>query len=273
VIEGAHRVDPATILAKLAIRPGQVLRGGDLEAALKRLFETGQFDDTGQFAMFQVQPPPRGGSGDLVIRVVEAPLINQVKIEGNAHFNDFRLRALMQQQPEAPLSGAKMQSDADAIVELYREAGWPDTKVTYKVLHLPRQRVDVTLTVDEGAKEKPGDLPGGLITVNANKVDREEGRRRVIFSGNVVTVQRGRRVLSDLLVLSSRAPDDPGGPGIKEAWWEGDVRLDMGDQAATADRAVYDGEANTFTLSGNVVVQRGPWVVKNGQLVIDAKDR
>jgi beta-lactamase regulating signal transducer with metallopeptidase domain/lipopolysaccharide export system protein LptA len=272
VIEGNKRVDQATILSKLAIRPGQVLRGGDLEAALKRLYDTGQFKDTGQFAMFEVQPPPRGGSGDLVIRVVEAPLINQLKIEGNAHFNDFRLRALMQQRPEAPLSGAKLQSDADAIVELYREAGWPDTKVTYRVSDLPQERVDVTLTVDEGAKEKPGDLPGGLITVNAAQVNREEVQHRVVFRGDVVAVQKGRRMLSDLLILTSRAPDDPGGPGIKEARWEGDVRFDMGDAAATADRAVYDGGSKTFTLSGHVVVQRGPWIVRNDKLVIDAKD-
>jgi beta-lactamase regulating signal transducer with metallopeptidase domain/lipopolysaccharide export system protein LptA len=272
VIEGNHRVDQATILSKLAIRPGQVLRGGDLEAALKRLYDTGQFKDTGQFAMFEVQPPPRGGSGDLVIRVVEAPLINQLKIEGNAHFTDFRLRALMRQLPEAPLSGAKMQGDADRIVELYREAGWPDTKVTYKVTDLPQQRVDVTLTVDEGAKAPPGDLPGGLITVHADQVNRHEDQHRVVFRGSVVTVQRGRRVLSDLLVLSSRAPDDLDGPGIKEARWEGDVRIDMGDQAATADRAVYDGGTKTITLSGHVVVQRGPWMVRNDRLVIDAKE-
>jgi len=268
VIEGNQRIDQATMLSKLAIRPGQVLTGQTLEAALKRLY------DTGQFAMFEIRPPPRGGSGDLVVRIIEAPLINnQVKLEGNVNFNDDQLRAVMQERPDAAFSGRKMQSDADGIVELYREAGWPDTKVTFKVLDRPQKRVDVTLIVHEGAKSPPGDLPTGLITVHAAQANREEGRRRVIYRGNVVTVQRGRRVLSDLLVLSSRAPGEPGGPGIKEAWWEGDVRLDMGDQAATADRAVYDGEAKTMTLSGKVVVQRGPWVVKNDRLVIDMRDQ
>jgi lipopolysaccharide export system protein LptA len=82
--------------------------------------------------------------------------------------------------------------------------------------------------------------------------------------------------MSDLLVITSRAPEEPGGPGLKEALWEGDVRVDFGnfgDQSATADRAVYDGKAKTMTLSGHVVVQRGPWVVQNDRLVVDVKDQ
>jgi lipopolysaccharide export system protein LptA len=271
VIEGNRRIDKATILSKLAIRPGQVLTGPILEAALNRLYATGEFADIGQYATSRIQLPPRGGSGDLVVRVTEAPLINQVKLEGNAHFKDDQLRAVMQEQPEAPLTGARMHRDADAIVELYREAGWPDTTVTFKVVNLPQERVDVSLVVHEGAKSPPGDLPTGLITIHAAQASREEGRRRVVYTGNVVAVQRGRRVLSDLLVLSSRGPDEPGGPGIKEALWEGDVRLDMGGAAATADRAVYDGESKTMTLTGHVVVQRGPWVVRNDRLVIEVK--
>lgn len=272
VIEGNHRVDQATILSTLAIRPGQVLTGQTLEAAIKRLADTGQFADTGPFPMFEVHPPPRGSSGDLVVRVREAPLINQVKLDGNANFNDERLRGMMQERPEAAFSGAKLRGDVDGIVELYREAGWPHAKVTFKVVDLPQKRVDVTLIVHEGAKSPPGDLPTGLITISAEHANREEGRHRVIYRGNVVTVQRGRRVLSDLLVLSSRASGEPGGPGITEALWEGNVRLDIGDQAATADRAVYDGGAKAITLSGHVVVQRGPWVVKNDQLVINVRD-
>ncbi len=131
----------------------------------------------------------------------------------------------------------------------------------------------MTLVVDEGAKSPPGKLPIGLITVHADQTNHEEGQLRVVYRGNVVTLQRGRRVLSDLLELSLRAPDEPGGSGIKEAKWEGDVRVDIGDQSATAGQAVYDGEAKTMTLSGKVVVQRGPWVVKNDRLVIDMRDQ
>ena len=207
----------------------------------------------------------------------EAPLINRLKIEGNALFTDVRLRMMVQEQPETPLAGATMRSDADAIVKLYRETGWPDAKVTYKVSDLPRNRVNLTLIVNEGAKAKPGDFPIGLISFSARQVIPEEDRHRVIYKGDVETVQRGRRVLSDLLVLTSRAPGEPGGPDlIKEAMWEGDVRVEIGnfgDQAATADRAVYDGGAKTMTLSGHVVVQRGPWVVENDKLVIPMKDQ
>ena len=47
----------------------------------------------------------------------------------------------------------------------------------------------------------------------------------------------------------------------------------MGDQTATANRAVYDGVARTITLSGNVFVQKGRWVVKDDRLVIEVKDQ
>ena len=204
----------------------------------------------------------------------EAPLINRLKVEGAAAFTDVRLRMMMQEQPETPLTRAKMRSDADAIVKLYRETAWPEAKVTYKVSDLPGNRVNVTLIVNEGAKAKPGNFPIGLMSFRARQVIPEEDWHRVIYKGDVETVQRGRRVLSDLLVLTSRAPGQPAGfSPIKEALWEGHVRVEIGGQAATANRAVYDGEAKTMTLSGNVVVQRGPWVVKDDRLVVDVKEQ
>jgi lipopolysaccharide export system protein LptA len=254
-------------------------------AQVRTVFKSAPAPNPAAFALAQASSPPQPviirpptpteiqqmASGDRIVRVAENPVINQLRLEGNANLKDDQLRAVMREQPEGVFSGFNLQRDVDGVVELYREAGWPDAKVTTKVVNLPQQRVDVTLIVDEGAKRPPGDLWMGPISITANLANREEDQHRFVFRDDVVAVQRGLRVLSDLLVVTARAPDEPG-PGIKEARWEGDVRLDMGGAAATADRAVYDGESKTMTLSGNVFVQRGPWIARNDQLVIEMKD-
>jgi beta-lactamase regulating signal transducer with metallopeptidase domain len=122
----------------------------------------------------------RMASGDRIVRVAENPVINRVKIEGNASLKDDQLRAVIREQPEGVFSGHNLQRDVDGVVELYREAGWPDAKVTSKVVNLPQQRVDVTLIVHEGAKRPSGDLWMGPISITANTADRDEGQHRVV---------------------------------------------------------------------------------------------
>jgi beta-lactamase regulating signal transducer with metallopeptidase domain/lipopolysaccharide export system protein LptA len=254
---------------------------------VRTVFKASQAPDSpAALALAQAGPPPQPiiirpptpaeiqqmASGDLVVRVADNPLINQLKFEGNANLQEDQLRAVMKERPGGVFSGRNLDRDVAGVIDLYRDAGWPDAKVTFKVVNLPQQRVDLTLIVNEGAKRPPGD-PLGPISIAADQVNREDAQHRVVFRGNVVTVQKGRRVLSDLLVATSRAPNEPGGLELKEVRWEGDVRFDMGDQAATADLAVFDGKTKTVTLSGHVVVQRGPWVVRNDRLVIDVKDK
>jgi lipopolysaccharide export system protein LptA len=231
------------------------------------------------------QPNAPGASGDPLVRVAEDPLIDQVKFRGNRNLKDRQLREVVEERAGSVFRWAKGGADADHIIALYESAGWRDASAKVTITDLPNKRVDLVFVIDEGSNTGPppppillpkqrreaGDDHPGPVSITADRVSRYEDQHRVEWAGNVVTWQDGRRVASDLLNIYAYGQGEPGGPGLKEARWEGHVLVDQGDGAASADQAEFDARAKTLTLSGNVVVQRGPWIVKHDRLVIDVR--
>jgi outer membrane protein insertion porin family len=72
VVEGNQRIEPATISSYLLVRPGDTFDAERIDLSLKTLFATGLFAD--------VQIEQRGA--DLVVAVIENPIINRVIFEG-----------------------------------------------------------------------------------------------------------------------------------------------------------------------------------------------
>src|ERR1700754_3952772 len=72
-VEGTQRVEPATVLSYMSVRPGDPLNQDALDRSLKSLFATGLFVDVNLRA-----------EGDVVVvSVVENPVINEIAFEGN----------------------------------------------------------------------------------------------------------------------------------------------------------------------------------------------
>ena len=66
----------------------------DLNAAVRRLFDTGLFRD--------VRLVP--GGGELVVEVVENPSINEIAFEGNKALKDDDLKKIIQLKPRLPFT-------------------------------------------------------------------------------------------------------------------------------------------------------------------------
>jgi len=81
VIQGSQRVDRETILSYLQFKPSQAASAQQIDASIKALFETGLFSD--------VKIDRQGGN--IVIKVVENPMINVVNFEGNDEIDDSTL--------------------------------------------------------------------------------------------------------------------------------------------------------------------------------------
>ena len=71
---GAQRIDQTTVLSYLPIRPGDTVDAAVLDVAVRTLSRTGLFADV----QLGVQ------NGDLIVQIVENPIINQVVFEGNS---------------------------------------------------------------------------------------------------------------------------------------------------------------------------------------------
>lgn len=140
LVEGNQRIESGTVLSYLLLRPGDPFSAERLDVSLKALFATGLFAD--------VQVLQR--DADLIVRVVENPIVNQVLFEGVNSLNEDDLNEEIQAKPRSVFTAARAQADVQRIVELYRRAGRFAASVTPQVRQLDQNRVDLIFEVDEG---------------------------------------------------------------------------------------------------------------------------
>jgi outer membrane protein insertion porin family len=165
VVEGNQRVDDATVAAYVLIQPGESYSAEQVDESLKGLFETGLFAD--------VQIQQRGG--DLVVTVVENPVINEIAFEGNKRFKDDQLATVVQSEARGVFTRAKVQGDVQRILELYRRGGRFQASVTPQTIELPNGAVNLVFVVAEGPST-------GISTINfiGNQAYGDQRLRNVI---------------------------------------------------------------------------------------------
>lgn len=149
IVRGNERIEQSTVLSYLPVQPGETLDAAKADLALKALFRTDLFAD--------VKVDLQGG--DLIITVVENPIINKVVFEGNSGLKEEKLRDEVTVRPRGIFTRAKVQQDVQRIVELYRRSGRISATVTPKIVELPQKRVDLIFEINEGPKS-------GVLRVN-----------------------------------------------------------------------------------------------------------
>ena len=140
VVEGNQRIEPATITSYLLVHPGDTFDPERVDLSLKTLFATGLFAD--------VQIEQR--DADLVVSVIENPIINRVIFEGLHTLNEDNLEDEVQARPRSVFTPARAQADVQRIIEVYRRSGHFAAQVTPQVRELDQNRVDLIFEVDEG---------------------------------------------------------------------------------------------------------------------------
>jgi outer membrane protein insertion porin family len=140
VVEGNQRVEASTVISYMLIQPGMPFDPERIDQSLKALFATGLFAD--------VQILQR--DEDLVVRVVENPIISRVVFEGVHALKEEDLNKEVQAKPRAVFTAARAQADVQRIIELYRRSGHFAATVTPQVKELDQNRVDLIFKIDEG---------------------------------------------------------------------------------------------------------------------------
>ncbi|MBC9979395.1 outer membrane protein assembly factor BamA [Bradyrhizobium campsiandrae] len=142
-VEGNRRVEVETIRSYFKPGPGGRLDQGAIDDGLKALIETGLFQDV---------KINRGAGGQVIVSVVENPVIGRIAFEGNKKIKDEQLTAEVQSKARGTFSRAMVQSDTLRIAEIYRRSGRYDVTVTPEIIEQPNNRVDLVFTINEGAK-------------------------------------------------------------------------------------------------------------------------
>ena len=140
-VSGLDRVENETVMSYLNIQSGQSVSEEKLNDALKQLYATGLFDDVA----FNVTP-----SGELVISVVESPIINERYFDGNDNVDSDMLASEVQLAPRSTFSKAKAQDDVQRILEVYKRMGRYAVVVEPKIIKRENNSVDLVYEIDEG---------------------------------------------------------------------------------------------------------------------------
>lgn len=140
LIEGAKRVESETVRSYLLLKEGDSFDAGRIDRSLKSLFATGMFADVS----FKRQ------GADLVVTIVENPIINRVAFEGNSEVSDERVEPEVTLRPRVIYTRTKVQNDVQRILTLYRRLGRFAATVEPKVIQLPQNRVDLVFEINEG---------------------------------------------------------------------------------------------------------------------------
>lgn len=140
VIEGAQRIEPATIRSYLTIGPGDTFDPVELDESLKSLFATGLFADV----------TLRRQGNALVVTIVENPIINRIAFEGNRRIDDDVLESEVSSRPRVVYTRTRVQNDVARILEVYRRGGRFAATAEPKVIQLEQNRVDLVFEIDEG---------------------------------------------------------------------------------------------------------------------------
>ncbi len=142
VVNGATRIEDETVRDYLTIRPGRTFSAIDIDESLTTLYATGLFAD--------VSIEQQGNT--LVVNVQENPVINRISFEGNSRLNDQALQSVVRSSERSMLTRARVQSDAQNLLEAYRRSGRFRASVEPKIIERPNNRVDLVFEIEEGDK-------------------------------------------------------------------------------------------------------------------------
>jgi outer membrane protein insertion porin family len=139
-INGAQRVEAATILTYMNLQTGQPLTEDSMNESLKNLFATGLFAD--------VKMKAQGGV--LNVDVVENPIINEIAFEGNSKIKNDELLAEIGLRPRQVYTKTKVQNDVSRIYQLYQRGGRFAVAIDPKIIQLDQNRVNLVFEITEG---------------------------------------------------------------------------------------------------------------------------
>lgn len=143
-VDGLQRVSAGTVFGSFPINIGDRVDNAALAKAAKSLFRTGYFND------IELQ---RDGK-ILIIKLVELPTITELEIEGNSAIETDQLKQGLKQAGLAEGYVFKRSTMERLELELERQyvsQGRYDAKIDTEVKKLPRNRVALTINVEEGS--------------------------------------------------------------------------------------------------------------------------
>jgi outer membrane protein insertion porin family len=156
-VEGNEWVSQSLIVGTAAIPVGTPIDFRDIQAAERRLWQTGRFED--------IQVAVRGGSTPedpviLILRVQERPIIRNVRVEGLRNLNPREVRDSLAFEPGQSYSPQRVMDATRYIRSELAAKGIPFADVAERLEPVPdgEGQVDLVLHVTEGHRVTVADV-------------------------------------------------------------------------------------------------------------------
>ncbi len=143
-VSGNRRVEPETVRSYLKFAVGDAYDPAKVDDSIKALFATGLFSDV---------RIDRSGA-DVIVTVVENPVVNQVAFEGNSEIDTDTLSKEVQMKPRSVFTRARAQADVQRILDVYQRQGRYAATVEPKIIELEQDRVNLVFEISEGSATK-----------------------------------------------------------------------------------------------------------------------
>ncbi|QDM40445.1 outer membrane protein assembly factor BamA [Altererythrobacter sp. TH136] len=275
-VSGSQRLEANTIVSYIRLRTGQVYTQAAADQALKDLYATELFSSANIV----------NNGGDVIVTVVENPVINRIVLEGNKRIKSDKITPEIKLAPRQIFTRSKVRADVARIVELYKRQGRFAATVEPKMVELSQNRVDVVFEINEGPKSKvrqiniigneafsDSDLRGEMVTKQARLTSFLSSNTsydpdRLAFDQQKLREFYLTEGYADFRVVSAVAELTPDKQDfiITYVVEEGE-RYKFGDVAVRSEIRDFDSDV----LTRNLPLKEGDWF--NGKQVQDTEEQ
>ncbi|MCB2226291.1 MAG: outer membrane protein assembly factor BamA [Desulfarculaceae bacterium] len=145
-IAGNRRIESEAIKANLKTKDGGIFSPLLLDEDLRTIWKMGYFDDV------KISTADSTAGKVVTITVKEKPAVREVRFEGNKEIDTKDLQDQIGIKRFAVYKPAAVKEAEQKIVQLYRDKGYYDVKVTSQVINLPKGDLGIKFNIVEGEK-------------------------------------------------------------------------------------------------------------------------
>lgn len=146
IITGNRRIEAEAIKRIIKTKKGDIYLAKHIQDDVKSIHKMGYFGDV----RVEATTTPEGKV--VTFRVTENETIRNIRVRGNKKFDDEKIKEVIRLRPGSILNLNTLRGDLREIVNLYKEKGYHQVKMTYEIKPVSENRTDVDFVIEECEK-------------------------------------------------------------------------------------------------------------------------